>query len=268
MILEVIRPSKIKEFFDCPYKWYRNNIYKPIRSIGYSAHLGSAIHKAANIYYDECIKCHNWQKPHKELSSVAIDEWRERCKLDMPNDIKEININDTEKYIARESLNYCNNAKNLSNNNLPIATEKLYSKKLKSTAVDRLEGTLDIVYSDGIADIKTMSKNKKATHYILQQLTYAILREQNGEMVSDLFIHKVIKNLKDTRYENQSILDCLNAYDLSPYLKKMQDLIGQIIKTCEDFEKTGNELLFRGNNQSTLCNAKFCAYYFECKYKL
>lgn len=268
MILEVLRPSRIKTFFDCPYRWYRDNIYKPIRSVGYSAHLGSAIHKSAQTYYDECITHNKWENVSKELSGVAIDEWRNKCKEDTPVDIKEINVNEIEKYISIESLNYCHNAKQLSQNVIPISVEKTYKVEFTSKSVNRLEGTLDIVYNDSIADIKTMSRVKKATHYILQQLAYAILRQRNGENVTDLYIHKVIKNVKATRFENESIMECLGEYDLNLYIKKMENLIKQIIKTCEEFEKTGNELLFRGNCQSTLCNSKFCPYFKECKFKI
>lgn len=263
-----IRPSSLKGFFDCAYRWYRDYISdKPIRSVGFSAHFGSGVHKASEIYYKECIKHGSWVRPSQELKSVAIDEFRKKCKEQEPRDLDKSKIDEIEKNLAGSSFQYVSKTEQLNFGKIPLAVEKDYEVKINSTIIDSVKGTLDIVGSDYVADIKTMSKLRNPKDYIIQQGVYAFLRQKSGEAVKDLRIHRIL--LSKNSIDNVSIIDNLdNPFTpIDAVIEKSKSFLELAIKTVNEFEKTGNELLFRGNPESLLCNSKYCAYYAECKFK-
>ncbi|HEC1823329.1 TPA: PD-(D/E)XK nuclease family protein [Campylobacter coli] len=262
----ILRPSGIASFYDCSYRWYRDTIYKPIRRVGIAAHIGTGIHKASEIYYKESIKNKDWAKYTKDLNSLAIDEFRKIVKEDEPIDIKEVDLNSLEKSIDEGTTCYLSSASKI-NKDIPIDVEKTYEVKVKSNIIESVKGTLDIVGNNYIADIKTMRQFKNAKHYVVQQSIYAFLRSKNKEVVEDLYIHRV--NMSKYKSDCVSILQeydnpCINIDIL---INKAKFYLEDVVKTCEDFFKTGNERLFRGNPNSILCSAKYCAYYNECKYR-
>ena len=259
-----IRPSGVDAFFECPYKWYRNNLYKPIRIIGSAAHFGTGIHKTAEIYYNECIAKKEWQKPSKELKSVAVDTLRECFKKEEPNDLKELNINQVEKNISEISFNYVNNAKSLNNEKIPLAVEKTYEVKINSPIIDKVKGTLDIIGDNYIADIKTMGKLKSAKTYANQQGIYAFLRKLHKESTNDLIIHRL--NTSKNTIDTQSIMS-ETFTPIDALINQSKFYLESIVKTCDAFYKTGDEMLFRGNPNSLLCSEKYCAYYNDCKWR-
>lgn len=262
-----LRPSGIAGFFDCPFRWYRDTLYKPIRRVGIAAHLGTGIHKAGEIYYKECINSKKWVKYKKDIQDVAVDEFRSKIKEDEPTDIKEVNLNDLEKTIATNTLNYLDNAEALNSGLIPLDVEKSYEVKVKSSIIENVKGTLDIVGDGYVGDIKTMSKFKNPKDYVIQQSIYAFLRIHNEENVKDLVIHRV--NISKNQVDCKSILAEYNnpCISIDTLIDKAKFYLKTVIKTCNEFEKTGNELLFRGNPSSVLCSEKYCAYYKECPYR-
>lgn len=261
-----IHPSSLNSFFECSYRWYRDNMFMPIRSIGIAAHLGSSIHKAAETYYKECISEKRWAKVRDDFKGVAIDCLRSRCKDDEPSDIKEVDFNTVEKQAADSSLVYIKNAEKLNNGAIPIDSERHYEVKVNSPVISCVSGTLDVVGEDYIADIKTMSKLKNPSGYLIQQAVYGFLRQKKGEDVKDFIIHRIV--IPKQTCDSVSILDSLeNPFtEAQSLIDKSKFYLETIIKTCDDFHKTGNEMLFRGNPSSILCSSKYCPYFNECKY--
>ena len=239
----------------------------PIRRVGVAAHLGTAIHKAAEVYYNESIKEAKWSAARDDYKGLAIDTFRERIKDDEPNDIKEVDINSIEKIIGDNCLSYIKNSEKLNSGKLPVEVEKKYVVEVNSPVIKNISGTLDIVGDDYIADIKTMRKSKNPKAYVLQQGVYAFLRQKFGEEVKDLRIHRIV--LTNNSIDNVSIIDSLdNPFTpIDAVIEKSKSYLELVIKTVNEFNKTGNELLFRGNPESLLCNPKYCAYYGECKFK-
>lgn len=262
-----LHPSSIGSFFECSYRWYRDNLFMPIRKIGIAAHVGTGVHKAAEVYYNESISEKKWAKIRDDYKGVALDTFRERVKDDEPIDIKEVNIDSMEKNVLDNAAAYLKNSEALNKGKLPVAVEKSYTVKINSPVIEQIHGTLDIVGDNYISDIKTMSKLKNPKGYILQQGVYAFMRQKAGEDVKDLFIHRVVipKNYTDC----VSIIDNLdNPFTpIDAIIEKSKSYVETIVKTVNEFHKTGNELLFRGNPESILCSPKYCAYYDECKYK-
>ena len=262
-----IHPSSVPSFFDCPYRWFRDHIHQPIRTIGIAAHAGTSIHKAAETYYKESIAERRWAKPRDDFKAVAIDTLREKIKDESPNDLSECDINTLENEVGDCALNYAQNAETLCGGEIPLASELTYEVKVKSPIIASVKGTLDIVGKDYIGDIKTMQKANNPTKYAIQQGIYGVLRKHKGEEVKDFIIHRVI--LPKNTIDSVSILaNCDNPFTPAEALiEKSKFYLNTIIRTCNDFQRTGNELLFRGNPQCLLCSAKYCAYYFECKWR-
>lgn len=262
-----IRPSGIKGFFDCSYRWYMETIKSPQRRVGVAAHLGTGIHKAAEVFYTESIKEQRWTKIRDDFKSAGLDEFRKKIKEEEPSDIKEVKIDEVEKTLLDCSDNYIRKAEELMKGHLPLTVEKTYTVLVNSPVVEEVKGTLDIVGEDYVGDIKTMNKWKSPKEYILQQMVYAWLRSKRGEAVEDLKIHRV--NVKTKGSDVQSILEDLE----NPFIKmealvsKAEFLLTSMIKTCESFFKTGDEVVFKGNPSSLICSPKYCNYWMGCPYR-
>lgn len=269
MIELELHPSGVGGFFECPYRWYRDNLHKPIRRVGSAAHFGTGVHKAAETFYSEVISENTWKGYNSAYGDAAVESFRNRLKDDEPDDIKEIKQDDIENELVKLSKKYIENAQFLGE--IPKAVENNYKVKL-STPENlniSISGTLDIEYKNAIGDIKTMNKLNNPSKYTMQQGIYAVIKEmETKEKVEDLRIHRVVRP-KQT-IDSVSILGSTkNPYttidDIKFYCKST---IHTIVRTLNEFDKTGSELLFRGNPNSMLCSEKYCQYYKECKWKL
>lgn len=261
-----LRPSGIAGFFDCSYRWYRDT-FDPIRHISVAAHLGTGLHKASEMFYRESIDKASWQNFSSSYEDIAIGEFRSKLKEDEPSDIKEVDLNSIESTIVASTREYLKNARSLNNDVLPLAVEKTYEVSLKSQSIRALKGTLDIVGHNYIADIKTMKKFKNPKDYLIQQSLYALLRSRQGECVKDLMIHRV--NVTKNEIDCVSILDAMSNkfVTIDTLVDRMIEYLKVIIKTCDEYYKTGDDYAFRGNPSSLLCSDKYCAYYSQCKYR-
>lgn len=260
----LIRPSGVNSFFDCSYRWFRDTIHNPIRRVGLAAHFGTSLHKAGETYYSECIKTNKWEGYNSSYSDIVVETLREKCKDDTPDDfVSMAQLNPLEKQLIGASKNYILNAKSLNFEKIPIAVEKTYKVEAKSLPIV-VQGTLDIVGSDYIADIKTMNKLNSPTKYIIQQGIYAYLREKNNEKVNNLLIHRVLSKGKDY-VDCQSIVDH-TLFSMENIIEKSKFYLETIAKTYLTFIKTGDESVFRGNPTSMLCSPKYCPYFEECKF--
>ena len=262
----ILRPSEVSKFFDCSYRWYRDT-FSPIRSVSVAAHLGTGIHKASEVFYSESIEKNTWQSFNSSYEDVAISEFRDRIKEEEPTDLKEVDLNDVEKIITASTKEYLHHARSFNDDKIPLAVEKTYEVPLKSQSIKSLKGTLDIVGQNYIADIKTMRKFKNPKDYVIQQSLYALLRLRQGESVEDLVIHRV--NVTKNEADCVSIIDALDNkfVGVKELTDKMVGYLKVIIKTCDNYYKTGDDYAFRGNPSSLLCSDKYCAYYDQCKFR-
>lgn len=243
-----IHPSSVQNFLDCRYKWYRDNLFNPIYKTGYKAGLGTAIHKASEHYYSNSIKKGQFTEFNSDYIDIGIASFRSNVYDDTPDDV-ERSIMDTIKI-------YIDKIPELNNHNLPIAVEKTYSYDLskRTNKIGRLVGTLDIVGSDYIVDIKTMTKNKNIKSYLLQQAIYALLRQKSNENVTKIYIDKIILG-------KSVIRECYNL-EINNIINYAKFVLNNLIKTIENQD----DFLFTGNPSSFLCSEKFCNYFDECNY--
>lgn len=260
-----LHPSGIGSYFECQYKWFRDNLYKPIRRVGYRANLGTGIHKAAELQYNESIKAGAYVPFKNEFEQAAVDTFRECLQNDDVCDKDELNQSEVELTIAQAAKSYGSNIQHINNNKLPIAVEKQYYLKINSSLIKGISGTLDIVGDSYIVDIKTMSKNKSVSGYLIQQGIYAFLRQSQGETVESLLIDKVILNNKKKMCTREDMFESTYK-QTADVIKYAKFLLNTLINNVEDFNKSGNERLFIGNPHCWLCSKKYCPYYDECPY--
>lgn len=256
-----LRPSGIDGFFDCSYRWFMDTYY-PIRRVSSAAHLGTGIHKAAETYYRDCISSKRWEPFRSDYIGAGLDTFRNLLKDDEPSDIKEIDELSMEHLISEKAKGYISKAEDLNSESIPLAVEQAYEIKLNSKAVSSIKGTLDIVGDGFIADIKTMNRLNNPSKYVTQQSVYALLRSYSDEAVDQLLIHRVLTKPGKSELDSIAI-----PGDIPSLVDRSKKLVMAIVKTCEEFERTGNEWLFRGNPSSMLCSPKYCPYYDKCIYK-
>lgn len=263
-----LHPSGFSSFFSCPYAWYRNNLAEnPIRTVGSAAHIGSAIHKASEVYYTDCINSSDWVNPvNSAYDDAAVDLFKKRMKEEAPADIKELNENEAINTIRTKKQLYLNNARQLCKTVIPEAVEKTYEVELNSKIPMKIRGTLDIVNTDSIIDIKTMNRRNDPKKYWIQQGVYALMREKQGDSVNDLIIHRVLTTKDEV--DSVSILSSgLPEFSIEDLKERVEGLVKTIVKTIELYYKTGDEIVFRGNPTCMTCSPKYCAYWHDCKFR-
>lgn len=266
-----LHPSSISSFFSCPYAWYRTYLSdKPIRSIGSAAHVGTAIHKASEVFYRDCIAHNEWVNPvNSAYDDAAVESFQKRVKDDTPSDIKGLDIDSLIITIKQKKQNYLNKARTLCKEQIPIAVEKTYFAKINSSVPMQINGTLDIVNETSIADIKTMNRRNDPKKYWLQQGIYALIKEQNaaeGEKpTEDLLIHRVLTTKDEV--DCASICDGMPVTPIDEIKEKAKTLLQTVVKTIELWHKTGDEIVFHGNPNCLTCSSKYCEYWHDCKFK-
>lgn len=264
-----LRPSSLMGFFECPQKWFRDfldNSRPSRRKSSASAHIGTAIHKSAELYLNECIKAQKWVNPtNSAYEDGAIQSLINRYADDPPSDIKETTAESAIQKVRQNYLFYLQSCEKLCNGVLPCAVELPLAHTLKAKTPYQIElkGTIDIAMPSAIIDIKTMSRRKDPRNYTLQQGAYALLCELNdpNTHINDLQIHRVITSgLGD--------IDSVSLGDATIIKEKTRFMINAIVHKIEQWEATRNDSLWLGNPCSWLCSDKWCAYYSECHYRV
>lgn len=263
----VLRPSALVGFFECPYKWFRDYLAPTPRSFTASAkaHIGTAIHKSAELYINDCIRAGAWANPtNSAYADGAMASLLNKFTDEPPQDGE---IGDAEAKVKDTYLYYLQALPSLCDGAIPIATELNLEYRLNAKTEKPLvlKGTIDIVTERGIADIKTMSRKKDPKNYTLQQGAYGLLRELNDPKakVESLDIHRVIVG-------GLGAIDKVSLGDAQAIMLRTRHHITQIARTIEAFEKNPQleNQLWRGNCNSWLCSAKWCGYYADCEWRI
>jgi len=255
----VLRPSSISQFIRCPYQWYLTTLKGRKQRPAAASTAGTSIHAGAEYGFKQKIVLGNLPQ-QSEVVEVAVAEWdalNEKLELDYKSD--ESKDKYTDDIAKGMSIYY----EEVMNDLEPVAVERRYSIDLDHSHFTHLSGTLDIVLEDAICDIKFTKSVRNPMHYTIQQNTYGLLREANGEEVKDLYIHNVIRPGKTAR--TPAKLEIGTIPNQSDYAKFW---IGQILDTVDQYNNSHNELLFRGCSPDSnyLCSAGWCGFWSECPY--
>lgn len=248
----IVRPSAIQQFINCPAQWFRANVIQDPRKPAAAAEAGTSLHKGAEVGYTEKIKTGNLP-PLSVLQDVVVETWK------VCNSEQEVEFKDGETYQSYESdllLGISEYHKIVMPDTNPKAVEKRYSIPIDSPVVCEVGGTIDIDLPEGLADIKMTNKKATLQKYVLQQSTYALLKEHNGEKCDFAEIHSVVRKKSAEKLE------------LNVQKEYARTWVNTIIDTLEKFNDTGDVNLFRGSNpvSNFLCSSSWCGYWDKCPY--
>lgn len=255
--INVLRPSSISGFIRCPYQWYLTMLKGRRQRPAAASSAGTSVHAGAEHGYKQKIVLGELAKK-SECIDIAVSIW------DDINKESELEYNEgesREKYtddIVEGMDAYYDIVMCVTD---PIAVERRYTIELDHPHFQALSGTLDVVLDDAIADIKFTKRASTIMHYTLQQSTYALLREANGEPINHLYIHNVVR---PQAKKGAQIL----VGELPKQIDYAKFWIDQILKTTAEYERTQDPLLFRGcsPDNNYLCNSQWCGFWHECPY--
>lgn len=248
----ILRPSSIQQYINCKAQWFNVHIMGMKTPPAAAANAGTSVHFGAEVGYREKIANGNLP-PLSVVLDAAVETWQETVKQGELTYGEGETPEKCEHDIVRGMEDYYNDIMTTCD---PIAVEKRYTYNLDHPMVESLSGTLDIVVERGVRDIKFTKKKSTASHYILQQSTYGLLRELNDEKVTHLGIHNVIRGKEAVEF----------AMPYKPEYAKFW--INRILDDLEKFHQTGDESIFQGTSPTTyyLCSEKWCAFYDQCKF--
>ncbi|MAF36723.1 hypothetical protein CL622_06420 [archaeon] len=252
----VIRPSSIDTFLQCPQQWKRVFIDGVPSIPSGRAALGTAIHKAVEVMWNESIAAKEKSVNQSAMTDAAVEAFKEEEQHGLSYDtgdtrksLMALIVPGTDAFIE-DIVPYAD---------IPEAVEKRYTVEIPNhPLVEAISGTVDY---DGttMADTKTSKRKPTVSNYTIQQSTYKLLREKNGETVIDNQIHGIVLK-KDPE---GMILPAHIDMDLA------KSAINSLLHTLEVYaeDKVDPDLLFRGNPKYYLCSPKYCAFYDTCKFR-
>ena len=222
--------------------------------------MGTSIHAAAQMYFDESIKFQG--KPLKTSMYVdkAMSVWLEEedkvfyppkqfavgCRDKVMKGVK-IFLEDIAPYIPT-----------------PVAVETKYHAKINHPIVEQIAGTIDILGEDYISDIKTSSRAIVPQSYSLQLGTYKWLCGVNGLKINNTNILGV--NLSDTKATKDKPKGTINSMVTDDNQTKR--VLKSILDKLEVYHKgiVEPEVLFNGNPTYYLCSRIWCSHHRDCSY--
>lgn len=249
-----IRPSAIDTFYSCSYAWGKNFL-EGVSSIPNSrAAIGTAIHAGVEAMWNDAIKSGRKDPNLSMMTDAAMAAWKEET-----HDGIQFGAGETEGTCAGEIITgtqaFIDDIVPFTR--IPKATEIFVEKKLNSSFVSSIGGTIDYLSNDSIADVKTSKRKTGAEGHIVQQSVYKYLALENGHDVKHNLIQQVV--LKKSGPEG-AILQLDADIDLVKYLvNTMLDTLDLVAKDVAPIET-----ILRPNPKHVFCSERFCAHYSTC----
>lgn len=266
--LGIVRASSWPSLFDCPLRWYYQNVLDLRMPSSGAAALGTAIHAGTAVYDAARLE-------QREASvDAAIEATREAIynpEQDVawdddltPATADNLGIQLTAKYCAQIAPQREYSAVELRCEALDIGTE--YGSIRVTGTTDRIRVTED--GRKGISDLKSGSRaTEKAADgsrravtkgHHLQLGIYTLMAEQaSGEPLEAPAEIIGLQTSKDTPVATGEVADCKTA------LLGTDDQHG-LINIAAKMLKEG---IFPPNPKSTLCSNKYCPGHSRCIYK-
>lgn len=217
--------------------------------------MGTAIHKAAQVTWEESIAKGQRILNETQAKDAAIAEYQELLKDGLQFDEDE-NQATSEREILKGTEAFLTDIAVYVP--IPKAVEQRFTVPLTNPLVKELSGTVDYITDDTIADLKTSKRKPVAASYVTQQSLYRLLAEENGVKVKHNNIQGVI--LKSTP---EGIV-----LPLESNMPQARQLVNSMLDTLAIAARgeAPLEVLFRGNPKYYLCDKKYCALYNACPY--
>lgn len=249
----ILRPSMLQQFLGCPAQWFRAGLLNDYQKPAAAATAGTSLHKGAEVGYTDKIK-HGSLPPISYLTDVVVEEWRDLNEKQELEFGKDEDYHTYERDLVKGITEYHSSVMPISD---PIAVEKRYDIMIEDHPIFKgVGGTLDLVFEEGVGDIKFTKKKTTPGKYMLQQSTYALLRQKHGETCNFNQIHNVIRG----KGAEILALRMNTAY--------AESVIRRILHVTKVFWETGETELFRGTNMHAyyLCSPTWCGYWDTCPY--
>lgn len=248
-----IRPSAIDLFYNCSWQWGKVFLEGIVTIPNSRAAIGTSIHAGIEQMWTESMA-----KGRKEINIGAMTDaamlaWKEEEQKGMKYDDGESSgtaaveiIKGTEAFV--EDI--------LPFTDIPQHVEKFFGIDVDNPIIKEIGGTVDYLGHGVLADVKTSKRALTASSYIVQQSTYKLLAEANGEDVHTALIQGVV--LK--KVPEGMILP------MPIRVPQARALINGMLATMEVIasDKQPIETLLRGNPKYYLCSDKYCSLYSTC----
>lgn len=253
----VIRPSSIGSFVNCNWQWYNTFVKGMVTIPSARASIGTAIHKGAEVLWNDAIKTGKVDDNLNKLNDAAIECYKEEHKKGLSYDEDE-----DEATAQLEVLKgvACFVGDIVPFTDIPDAVETRLTVKLDHHLVSSVSGTLDYLKkSTGtIADVKTSKRKPTVANHIIQQSTYKLLAEENGIKINNNLIHNVTLTKSPVGVIEEVPVQVPQAKFLINHLLDKLDIL--------ETGKVDPMALFSGNPKYYLCSNKYCALHKTCPF--
>lgn len=273
----VLRPSSIDSFIRCPYAFYKQQILGEYGAPNAASQVGTALH----FVMEEAIgaRLKGEELSLEDMQRVGVKAWREY------NEKAEITFHGEQDYssMADDLMAGCIGLQEALTCVDAVGSESRHSAEIDGHPLfSAMSGSLDVEIPNGVVDLKFTGKKKSSPQdYILQQSSYAMLRELNGYPTDVLQILNVVRPTKAAKakaIKNGEILvanwHIMDMKPNIPYVEHWVDVILNKTEAYSDYKDTHSEqetqdfaeLLFQGTSPSNsfLCNNTWCSHYQTC----
>jgi hypothetical protein len=252
----IIRPSSVDAFLQCPQQWYQVFIKGRTSIPGARAAIGTAIHKAAEVLWNNAMKTRSKDSNMSELTDAAMEAYSEEEQKGLMYD-KDENKNTAAVEIVKGTEAFVEDV--VPWVSIPTGVEKRFTVELEGhPIVSAVSGTVDYIADGIIADLKTTKRKPTVANYKTQQSIYKFLAEKNGVNVKENQIHGVVLKKVPEGTVIPAAIDVPQA----------KSTVNTLLDTLEVYNEdiVDPDILFRGNPKYYLCSPKYCSFYNECKF--
>jgi len=255
-----LSPSSLGMYFKCGEQYRRRYICGEIVPPGFALIKGSAVHSAAEENFKQKIKSHE-DMSHADIVDIAAAAFEAKYIKDGVLVIDEDGEKSKEVLHGEYLDSTVSSAKSLADNVLPkyqpIATEEKVRLELPESSHDLL-GILDLIYEDGIQDLKNTSKkmNQADVDSGLQFTIYsALYRSKYGKMPKEIAVDNIVHKAGAKKAaEYQTILTTRSECDFTALANRMNAAIHGI----------RSEVFTPASPGSWWCGPKWCGFYHSC----
>lgn len=248
-----IRPSAIDLFYNCAYQWGKVFLEGQSSIPNARAAIGTSIHAGVEQMWSESMAKGKKQVNIGAMTDAAMEAWKEEAKKGMKYDDGETDgtaaveiIKGTEAFV--EDI--------LPFTDIPEYVEKFFGIEVDNPIIKEIGGTVDYLGKGILADIKTSKRALTPASHVVQQSTYKLLAEANGEKIDQALIQGVV--LK--KVPEGMILP------MPLRVPQAKTLINGMLATMEVIasDRQPIETILRGNPKYYLCSNKYCSLHDTC----
>jgi hypothetical protein len=245
-----IRPSSVDNFYQCAYQWGKVFLEGVTTIPGARAAIGTAIHRSAEVYWNEAIETGTVDDNLSKLTDAAMESWKEEAKKGIRFDDGE-NENTAASEIIKGTQTFVDDIAPYAQ--IPDAVEQRFSVDIHHPLVKRVSGTVDYISKHTIADLKTSKRKPSPPNYTTQQSIYKYLAVANGHDIRHNLIHGVVLKAKPEGM----------ILPMEPKVEQAKALVNGLLDTLDVIHQdiVPIETILRPNPKYYLCSPKYCSLY-------